>query len=77
MGFFMLGAPTETIKEINSTIAFSNTLGLDEASFSLVTPLAGTYLNDMASNGSDAMYKIYERLNYYSRYSIKGGLRNF
>ncbi len=77
MGFFMLGAPTETAAEINQTISFARSLDLDEASFSLTTPLVGTRLYQMLLSDD----KLKERyiispgyLDYYSRYSIRGGL---
>ncbi len=75
MGFFMLGAPSETEEDINNTISFAKSLKLEEASFSLTIPLVGTYLYKMILN--DNKYKIdpnYENLNYYSRYSIMGGI---
>jgi anaerobic magnesium-protoporphyrin IX monomethyl ester cyclase len=75
MGFFMLGAPSETEREINNTISYARGLRLEEASFSLTAPLAGTYLHNMLLNDNE--YKIndsYETANYYSRYSIKGGI---
>jgi len=75
MGFFMLGAPSETEEDINNTISFAKSLKLEEVSFSLTIPLVGTYLYKMILN--DNKYKIdpnYENLNYYSRYSIMGGI---
>lgn len=75
MGFFMLGAPYETEKDINHTIWFAKNLRLEEASFSLTTPLAGTHIYNMIMGNNK--YKInYNRegLNYYSFYSIKGGI---
>lgn len=42
--FFMLGAPTETVDEINTTINFARKLNVDEATFSITTPLPGTSL---------------------------------
>jgi radical SAM superfamily enzyme YgiQ (UPF0313 family) len=76
MGFFMLGAPSETEKDINKTISFAKNLRLEEASFFLTTPLVGTYLYNMILNNNK--YQIdphYEDFNYYSQYSIiKGGI---
>lgn len=75
MGFFMLGAPTETEKDINDTISFAKGLRLQEASFFLTTPLAGTYLYSMISNNNRYGINIdYQNSNYYSQYSISGGL---
>ena len=43
-GYFMLGAPTETIEEVRRTIAFAVRLPIDEAAFNVTTPLPGTTL---------------------------------
>ncbi|MBI5144896.1 MAG: radical SAM protein [Candidatus Omnitrophica bacterium] len=75
MGFFMLGAPSETEEEIRSTMRLARNLRLDEASFSLVTPLAGTDLFNSVIK--DARYTIKNdssALNYYSHYAIEGGI---
>ena len=77
MGFFMLGAPTETAEEIKQTVSFARSLRLDEASFSLTTPLIGTDLHRMLLNSDKlkAQYQITPGcLDYYSRYALKGGL---
>ncbi|MDD5254843.1 MAG: radical SAM protein [Candidatus Omnitrophica bacterium] len=75
MGFFMLGAPGETPEEINKTISFAMGLKLKEASFSLTTPLSGTYLyRKLLLDDSFEIDKDYDNRNYYSRYSIKGGI---
>jgi radical SAM superfamily enzyme YgiQ (UPF0313 family) len=47
LGFFMLGFPGETVKEINQTIRFACDSYFDEALFSIATPYAGTELNDL------------------------------
>ncbi len=41
-GFFMLGMPTETVEDIESTIRFSRELPLDEAHFTFFTPMPGS-----------------------------------
>lgn len=41
-GYFMLGLPTETLKEMEETVNFSMELDLDVASFSLFVPFPGT-----------------------------------
>ena len=43
-GYFMLGAPSETRDEIDATIALSRELPLDDAMFSITTPLPATHL---------------------------------
>jgi radical SAM superfamily enzyme YgiQ (UPF0313 family) len=45
-GYFMLGAPTETLGEVIHTIEYAARLGIDEAAFNVTTPLPGTYLWD-------------------------------
>lgn len=47
LGFFMLGFPGETVKEIDQTIRFASASHFDEALFSIATPYAGTELNDL------------------------------
>jgi radical SAM superfamily enzyme YgiQ (UPF0313 family) len=47
LGFFMLGFPGETVKEINQTIRFACDSYFDEALFSIAAPYAGTELNDL------------------------------
>jgi len=43
-GYFMIGAPTETMEEINQTINFAKSLDLDAAEWAIVTPFLGTEL---------------------------------
>ena len=75
MGFFMLGAPSETEQEINRTISFAKSIRLEEASFSLTTPLVGTYLyNAISENKRYSINHNYENFDYYSQYTIKGGI---
>lgn len=45
-GFFMIGFPFETEKEMLDTISFAKTLDIDMAIFSIVTPFPGTKLWD-------------------------------
>ncbi len=73
-GFFMLGAPQETEEEIHATIRFARRLPLDEASFSIVTPLLGTFLFDQVKKLPD--YEVsenFEDFDYYRHSSIKRG----
>jgi anaerobic magnesium-protoporphyrin IX monomethyl ester cyclase len=63
-GYFMIGAPTETEKEIESTIKFSKTLDIDEATFSITTPLPGTLLYD---NTKKHINQKIDNLDYYSK----------
>lgn len=47
-GFFMLGAPTETLEEVRDTIRFAVRSGLAEANFNVTTILPGTFLEETA-----------------------------
>ncbi len=47
-GAFILGAPTETINEMNDTIRFAVSLPLDGVSFSLFVPYPNTILRNLA-----------------------------
>ena len=51
-GFFMIGLPTETKKDIESTIHLSRSLELDDAHFTFFTPFPGCELyNDIRQYG--------------------------
>jgi radical SAM superfamily enzyme YgiQ (UPF0313 family) len=51
-GFFMLGAPTETAREVWDTIRFAARSGLTEALFSVTTPTPGSKLfEDLVARG--------------------------
>ncbi len=62
-GYFMLGAPTETRREIVTTIEYAARLPIDEAAFNITTPLPGTYLWDKTR---DQVGDDLEAFNYYS-----------
>jgi len=64
-GFFMLGAPTETIKEIKDTIRFAVKSDLMEANFSITTPLPKTTLWDLAKEKGWKMPKKFSDYDYY------------
>ena len=73
LGFFMLGAPSETIEEIEATIRLSRSLELDEATFNITTPLIGTYLYERVKG--DNKYTIsenYADFNYYRKRAFEG-----
>ncbi|MBL7147665.1 MAG: B12-binding domain-containing radical SAM protein [Nanoarchaeota archaeon] len=63
--FFMLGAPTETRKEINQTIRFAASLKCSEASFSVVNALPYTYLYHKVKEDY-TLEDDFEKYNYYS-----------
>jgi len=51
-GFFMLGYPGETVKEIKETMRFSRKLDLDKVNFGAFMPLPGTTaFKELKSNG--------------------------
>ena len=50
IGFFILGFPTETIKEMRQTIRFSKDLGLLRANFLLFHPIPGTEIYTMLNH---------------------------
>jgi radical SAM superfamily enzyme YgiQ (UPF0313 family) len=50
-GFFMIGFPGETKKEIMQTIEYAKNLDIHFASISIVTPYPGTELYEIAANG--------------------------
>ncbi|MDD3985487.1 MAG: radical SAM protein [Methanobacterium sp.] len=71
-GYFMLGAPGESMQEIKKTIDFAKNLKINEVTFSITTPLPGTYLYDMTK---DKINKKITDFDYYknSVYSSKLG----
>ena len=66
VGFFMVGFPTETKKEIKETINFACSLELDRANFTKATPLPGTALYDIWLEKYAINKKIdWKTFNYY------------
>ena len=63
MGYFMLGAPSETQAEAMKTISAAVRLDLDEATFSITTPLPGTFLYDRTRQ---EIVKGFASYDYYS-----------
>jgi radical SAM superfamily enzyme YgiQ (UPF0313 family) len=61
-GYFMLGAPTETLEEVRGTIKLACELPLDDATFSVTTPLPGTVLYDMTK---ELIHPGTEEFDYY------------
>jgi anaerobic magnesium-protoporphyrin IX monomethyl ester cyclase len=69
-GYFMIGAPTETLGEVIHTIEYAARLGIDEAAFNVTTPLPGTYLWDKTRElvGHDLPdFDYYQRSVYRSK----------
>lgn len=71
-GYFMIGAPTETIKEINQTIKFAKRLDIDEATFSITTPLPKTYLYEKVK---DKLTKDVGEFDYYKNPVMATGVK--
>lgn len=67
LSFFMIGAPTETEKEIEETIKFACSLDTDEISVSITTPLPKTHLYDIVNQN----YKISENFGDFDYYSSR------
>ena len=64
-GFFMLGAPTETEKEIIETIRFASRSDLSEANFSVTVPLPSTVLFQMAKDNRWVLPENFRDYDYY------------
>jgi len=74
-GYFMLGAPTETRREVMNTISYAAGLPIDEAAFNITTPLPGTYLWDKTKEwvGTEwTEFNYYQRSVYQSDQVIPG-----
>jgi radical SAM superfamily enzyme YgiQ (UPF0313 family) len=69
-GYFMLGSPTETVEEINKTIRFAVSLPIDEATFSITTPLPHTHLYNKTA---DTIVVDVKDFDYYKKYAFKAG----
>ncbi len=63
-GYFMLGAPTETLDEAKATVQLAQELPLDDVTFSIATPLPHTHLYDMSRDMIDADFSEFD---YYKR----------
>lgn len=66
-GYFMLGAPGETRKDVWDTVSYAWRLDLDDATFNITTPLPGTLLYD---NHRDRIVCRSEDMDYYKRYAF-------
>lgn len=69
-GYFMLGAPSETMDEVMNTIRTAARLNLDDATFSITTPLPHTFLFDRTRSLIDREFEDYD---YYSTSVYKQG----
>jgi anaerobic magnesium-protoporphyrin IX monomethyl ester cyclase len=76
-GFFMLGFPTETIKEIHETIDLACSTKLHMATFPQVVPYPGTELFDQASSMDQRFKERFDKIDYETEesfYSINTGI---
>lgn len=76
-GFFMLGHPGETLETLNKTINFGLTLPLTDLTCTIVTPIRGTVLFDMAVSGKYGKFDEEadsSRLNYWEPVFVPDGL---
>ncbi len=72
--YFMLGAPTETRQEIRRTIDLAFSLPIDEATFSITTPLPGTYLEQRMVSDGFTISRAFSDYDYYSSLIYDQGL---
>lgn len=72
--YFMLGAPTETKQEIRRTIDLAFSLPIDEATFSITTPLPGTYLEQRMLSDGFTISRRFSDYDYYSSLIYDQGL---
>jgi radical SAM superfamily enzyme YgiQ (UPF0313 family) len=68
--FFMIGAPGETIKEINQTIKFARSLNCSEITATIATPLPGTYLYEKTKTNY-AVTDDFSNFDYYKNSAFK------
>ncbi|HPN55252.1 MAG TPA: radical SAM protein [Candidatus Omnitrophota bacterium] len=64
-GYFMIGAPTESDEEIRSTIRFACESRLDEAVFTICSPLPGTHLYAQANDAGWNLSGQFGDFDYY------------
>jgi radical SAM superfamily enzyme YgiQ (UPF0313 family) len=67
-GYFMLGAPGESKKDVWNTVRYAWRLPLDDATFNITTPLPGTYLYE---KHRDRITGRHEDMDYYKRYAFR------
>lgn len=63
-GYFMIGAPSESLSEVWRTIEYAARLDIDEAAFNVTTPLPGTFLWDKTR---DLVGHDLQEFDYYQR----------
>lgn len=75
-GFFIIGAPTETTKEIIQTIRLATNLKLNEATFSIFSPLPGTYLYNLTKEKGWKTKDDWNEYDYYAHTGLSSGNLN-
>jgi anaerobic magnesium-protoporphyrin IX monomethyl ester cyclase len=70
-GYFMLGAPGETVEEMKKTIAFAASEPFDDALFDITTPFPHTGLWEMSKDLIDADYSEFDCF-HKSVYRLEG-----
>ncbi|MFH1257088.1 MAG: radical SAM protein [Candidatus Diapherotrites archaeon] len=72
-GYFIIGAPTETLEEIEQTISFAKSLDIEEATFSLLNPLPGTFIEEMSKEKGWLIEEDWACIDYYKKSPYKSG----
>ena len=67
-GYFMIGAPGETKKEVKATLAYARRLNLDDITINLTTPLPGTFLYQRYYSEISLPE---EKFDYYRHYAFR------
>ena len=71
LGFFMLGLPDNTEKDLEHTVKYALDSGLDYAKFSVFTPFPGTKLFDQMKDNGDIDEKLVNCWERYTMYPTK------
>jgi radical SAM superfamily enzyme YgiQ (UPF0313 family) len=74
--YFMIGAPTEDIGEIRKSIDLAFSLPIDEATFSITTPLPGTTLFRKTRESGYEIRDDYREMDYYNKSSFNHHLNS-
>jgi len=75
--YFMIGAPSETEAEIKRTIDLAFMLPIDEATFSITTPLPGTELEAYMKERGFTITRNFQEYDYYSSVTFIQPLSSF
>ncbi len=72
-GFFIMGAPTETVREMKKTISFAVNSRIDEGVFSILCPFPGTHIYEKAKEMGWEISEDWSPDCYYSRSGFRSG----